>query len=105
MPMRKTVTSLLLIATMTGGAPTRSAQAGPLFDWLFFGHRQQPAAPAYPVGRARASCSWLRAYAAGYGAPYAAAYAPTQPPTHRPSLLMRRTQPVMHLIARAMHRP
>ena len=86
MPMRKTVTSLLLIATMTGGAPARTAQAGPLFDWLFFGHHRQQAAPAYPVGAPVPVAAGYAPYTAAYTpytagyTPYAAAYAPAVAP-------------------------
>ncbi|MGN6135778.1 MAG: hypothetical protein ACTHOU_14920 [Aureliella sp.] len=75
MPMRKLVISFMLLSTVTCGMPARTAQAGPLFDWLFFGHHRQPAAPAYAVGYPVPVATGYAPYVAGY-VPYASAYAP-----------------------------
>lgn len=72
MRKRTIVITFPLLATIVCGLPARTAQAGPLIDWLFH-HKRAAAVPAYPVGAPYP-------VATGY-APYAVGYVPTAIPT------------------------
>lgn len=78
MPLRNDFfTAFMLLTTSVCGLTARTAQAGPLIDWLFH-HKQAKAVPAYPVGAPYP-------VTAGY-VPYTAGYVPAVVPTAVPSV-------------------
>ncbi len=86
MPVRKSVTMLMLLTVIQNGVAVRTAEAGPLIDWLF-GTRPQPVyAVGSPVPVAggvlpATGAAAIPTYGTGY-APYSAGYSPYAIPAY-----------------------